>query len=386
MLLPAAGMPPMVYRSTGAGGSTQVEVLPDLLLGAAWTRARASNRDDIASVAQELVAVVDLVCRAARGEPCEVRVMAAFTGVLPDGIDAIRLPFGTLRPVAPHERALAPKSIEGSLSHTVSEGDTVIISYAGDLVLDTTVPYRIELVEQPDPGAVAWPARLRGFDDVQSNVDTIRLAALLAGSIEAPLTLIPTWRVTFDPLSFGPMLGWSDPRSLPGIAPRRLSTAAAADLARLVTDITAQRRPDFDVAVRRTISGMTVRGDPSDALVDLVIGWENLFGSSQGELRFRISAAIAWILGSDAAERTKLQQEASAVYDDRSAILHGSARTPEQIQESLGMARRITLRLLQTLFTKRRDVLARTDGASRSKSVILGELPANHEPAGGSQD
>lgn len=363
----------MIYRSTGSGGTTQLELLPELLLGGAWARARAFNRADIASVGEQLSAVVEIVRRAARGEPGEVPVLVAFTGLLLDSLDRIQLPFGTLRPMAQHERALAPTALDGTLSHTISEGDSVVISYAGDLVLETTVPYRVQLVDNADAGVpLPWPPHLRGFDEVEANIDTIRLAALLAGTAEAPLTLVPTWRLTLDPLSFGPMLGWSDPRTVPGLAPRRLTGAFAADFADLVTDISAQRRSDFDVAVRRTIQGMATRGDPSDALVDLVIGWENLFGSGQGELRFRISAAIAWILGSDANERIELHEQTSSVYDTRSAILHGSAHTPDQIQESLTIARRVTVNLLRVLFRERRDVLAMTNGTARSKAVILG--------------
>ena len=111
---------------------------------------------------------------------------------------------------------------------------------------------------------------------------------------------------------------------MPGLAPRRLTRDIADAIAALATSISQQRRPDFDVAIRRTISGMTSRGDPSDALVDLVIGWENLFGADQ-ELSFRISASIAAILGADAPQRRRLQKQCGQIYTDRSKIVHGQA-------------------------------------------------------------
>jgi hypothetical protein len=370
----SSGSLPVIFRSTGAGGTTQLELLPDLLLGAAWTRARASGRDDITSVAAALDEVLALVRRAARGEACEVRVLVGFAGLLPDGVDRVDLPYGTLRPVAPHERELAPRALEGTVSHTVAEGDTVVASYSGDLVLDTSAPYRLLVSETRGTDAPPeWPVGLRGFDHLQSKIDATQLAALLAGTSRAPLTLVPTWRLTFDPLSFGPMLGWSDARTLPSLAPRRLSPAMAKELAQLATAVHTQRRPDFEVAIRRTISGLTSRGDPDDALVDLVIAWENLFGSSQGELRFRISAAIAWVLGSDAVERANVQDQAAKVYDRRSSILHGSLPTPQQVQESLETAREISLRLLRVLLVERSDVLALSSGSARSRAVILGQ-------------
>jgi hypothetical protein len=186
--------------------------------------------------------------------------------------------------------------------------------------------------------------------------------------------MIPTWRMTLDPLNFGPMLSWSDPRTAPGFAPLRLPQTTAADFSRLASAIHYKRRPDFEVAIRRAISGMTSRGDPSDALVDLVIAWENLFGSST-ELKFRISTAIAWILGAAADERSALQVEAAKIYDRRSEILHGSAPTPEEVEDSLAVAREITMRLLGVLLTDRTDVLSMTSGAARSKQAILAGTP-----------
>jgi Apea-like HEPN len=362
---------PFIYRSTGSGGTTQLELLPELLLGAAWTRAVLTNREDLPAVAEELGAVVSIIRRAARNEAISVPVFIAFTGVLPEGIDHIDLPYGVLRPVASHERSFAPGAIEGSLSHTIADGDTVVVSYSGDLLLETSLPYRLLAVEIRDDAMPEWPPNMRGFDDVQSNVDTTRLAALLAGSPEAPLHIVPTWRLTLDPLNFGPMIGWSDPRTLPGLAPRRLSRTVADTVAKLARSISQQRRADFDVAIRRTLSGMTSRGDPGDALVDLVIGWENLFGS-ETELSFRISAAIAWILGADAAERGKLQKQCAKIYGDRSRIVHGSTLAPERIQRCLTEARDITLRLLRALFADRSDVLALTTGDRRSKAAIMG--------------
>ena len=367
----ASGPTTMLYRSTGSGGTMQLALLADVLLSNSWARAQASGRHDLESVGSELRASLDLVRQAARGEPTEIPLLVAFTGLLLDGIDPIPLPYGTLRPIAEHERALAPRSIEGTLSHTVAEGEAVVISYAGDLVLESSIPYRIRVVSNPDI-AMSWPVDLRDFDLLQANLDTTRLAALLAGTADAVLTLLPTWRLTFDPLSSGPMLSWSDPRNLPGLAPRRLTGQMARDFSDLAVAIHTLRRPSFDVAIRRTISGMTGRGDPSDALVDLVICWENLFGSTQGELRLRITAAVAWLLGSSAHERQSLLREAGRIYDNRSAIVHGSAPTPEDIQDSLMEARQITLRLLRHLFIERPDVLAMSDGNARSRALILG--------------
>lgn len=364
---------PMIFRSTGAGGTTQRELLADVFLGAAWARARVANREAISDVAAELAAVVDLVRRAARGADCEVPVLVAFTGVQLAGVDRIELPFGVLRSLAAHERRLGPPSIDGNLSRTMPDGDQLVISYAGDLVLETTIRYEVRVQTETDGEVPRFPSGLLArSDELQGNIETAQLAALLTSQTDLPLALVPTWRLILDPLSFGPMLGWSDPRALPGLVPGRMSETTADEFLGLARAVDEHRRPQFGVAIRRTISGLMSRGDPSDALVDLVIGWENLFGSTEGELRFRISAAIAWILGMDTRSRAEIQAQAARVYERRSKIVHGSAPPAEQVQETLALCRDLTIRLLRDLFIRRPDVLRLAEGAARSRAVILG--------------
>ena len=80
----------------------------------------------------------------------------------------------------------------------------------------------------------------------------------------------------------------------------------------------------MDVAARRMISAMAERKDSADALVDLVIVWENLFGSRQGEPTLRVSAALGWLLGSSAEEREAISSRAARLYSLRSDIVHGN--------------------------------------------------------------
>jgi Helicase conserved C-terminal domain len=126
----------MVYRSTGSGGGLQLWTLPDLLLTNAWWHGQLNADPSRDALAATLVSLLDLLRRASRGEPCQVKVLWAFTGIVLDGVDEIELPFGSLRPVRDHERDLAPPSLEGRVSHTAADGGSVTASYAGDVVLE----------------------------------------------------------------------------------------------------------------------------------------------------------------------------------------------------------------------------------------------------------
>lgn len=369
----SGGWTSMLFRSTGSGGSLQLWSLPDLLLTGAWWSAQVAQTHGQRALAAELVRLIDLLRRAARGERCKVKAIVAFAGIVLDAAEAIDLPFGTLRSVRDHERELAPPSLEGMVSHPTAEGDNVTASYAGDVVLETEVDYRI-VVGQPDSDGLGdWPAELRDFERLESDLDSLRLASLLVGDGSAMLTLAPTWRMVFDPLSWGPLQSWSDPRSGPSIAPRRLAASAAEQLAELTRAINDNRASGTDVAVRRVISASAVRVDPVDALVDLVIAWENLFGSRQGEPTLRISAAIGWVLGSTAEARESCRSRVSKAYALRSDIVHGNRSvSPQEAAEMLVEARTITLAALRELFTMRTDLLAMRNGDERSRALIMG--------------
>jgi hypothetical protein len=369
----SGGWTSMIYRSTGSGGTLQLWSLPDLLLTGAWWSAQLMQAHDHEALAAELVRLIALLRRAARGETCEVKAVVAFAGIVLDGVEAIDLPFGTLRPVRDDERDFAPPSLKGMVSHTTADGDSITASYAGDVVLETEVDYRIA-VEEPDYDVAGeWPPGMRDFERLEADLDSLRLASLLVSDDSAMLTVAPTWRLVFDPLSWGPLQSWSDPRIGPSIAPRRLAAAAAEELAEWSRAIHHNRSPRTDVAVRRVISASAVRVDPVDALVDLVIAWENLFGSRQGEPTLRISAALGWLLGSTPDEREKYRSRASKAYTLRSDVVHGHRPvTAQEAADMLVEARTMTRAALWDLFSERTDLLKMKNGDERSRALIMG--------------
>jgi hypothetical protein len=157
------------------------------------------------------------------------------------------------------------------------------------------------------------------------------------------------------------------------MTPRRVPPIVADRLADLASAVHRHRRTKLDVAIRRTISGMASRGDQVDALVDLVIAWESLFGSRRGEPTLRISAALGWLLGTTLDEREAYRGQAAKIYDLRSDIVHGNRDVPPQeASEALTGARAITLAALAKLFTERTELLAMDTGDDRSRQLIMG--------------
>jgi hypothetical protein len=128
----------------------------------------------------------------------------------------------------------------------------------------------------------------------------------------------------------------------------------------------------LDIAVRRTLSAATERADPTDGLIDAVIAWENLFGSGSGESTLRVSASVAWLLGTNAPERAAIRDQVKKIYDLRSKVVHGSrALGSKEATDRRSEAVDLTLRTLRTIFRDRRDLLTCKDSSARSAKVII---------------
>ncbi|WP_354697345.1 hypothetical protein DSM112329_02968 [Paraconexibacter sp. AEG42_29] len=104
-----------------------------------------------------------------------------------------------------------------------------------------------------------------------------------------------------------------------------------------------------------------------DTLVDAMIALESLFSVSQ-ELSFRLSAAVAHLLGEDRKARHDIFRQVKTLYGLRSKIVHGGT-VPELINDEEDSAIRLVIRVLEALLFERRDLLAMKDW---ELSAILG--------------
>jgi hypothetical protein len=227
------------------------------------------------------------------------------------------------------------------------------------VVLDTTSPVALHFGAVPPEGGKLFDA----IEALSRDSQLVTLAGLLVRSPgEEPILLLETWGKTFDP--FQPYVGSFSGTRNPALTPTVLDTAETAALEKWIQCLEAQYRPTLRVAIRRCISAFIERSTPEDALIDLVIALEALFGA-RGELRLRISAALAWLLGEDAEERAALQSRAKLVYDVRSKIVHGAELKENEASQAEVHAKDLLLRALATLFTDRTDLIADQNRANR---------------------
>ena len=366
----------VVFNSLGRGGTIQSVMFGETLIQASWDLATMSvPSPSLTSLYEAIGSSVDVLRSAISGRSTETRALLAFTGITTSG-RSIETPWGVLRPITDDERSSAPSMLEGAVSGTDSKGKNVTVSYAGEVVLDTALPFALTVHEWqvgdefPD---ARFPEQLEGAKALRRRSEGLQLAVLLA--VERPpgrwATARFAWHWIADPTAQGRSIGWADPKSSPAFMPTELSAEECEGLRGWCNLIERHWVSTVDIAVRRVLSAAQTRSDPSDRLVDSVIAWENLFGTTEGEPRLRISSAMAWLLADSAPDRIDLQLEIKQLYDDRSKIVHGGTFNETAISEKANRALELALSSLRELFSGRSDVLALHDGSARSLKLIL---------------
>jgi hypothetical protein len=227
-------------------------------------------------------------------------------------------------------------------------------------VLELDVPYKIKIVDQsPGLPTPTFPVDLISSQAVESALECLRLGLLLSSKREQSPNVVGTWRTYFESLDPGRSTSWNDPRRSPNFVPTQLSPRESTGWGEWSELIARLRNKTIDVAVRRTLMAAADRPDPSDALVDAVIAWENLVGSREGEPTLRVSASLAWLLGRSASDREAVRKRVSALYGTRSDIVHGNKfLDPKQAAELKGEALAITLNTFRAMLKKRPELLA----------------------------
>lgn len=196
----------------------------------------------------------------------------------------------------------------------------------------------------------------------------LALACVLAseGTL-VPGAPIMTWSTFCLPFQAGS--GYSLPR-LPGNEDKEVDLSdrilAIEEWAKVVKDVHVS---SLDISARRLVSAVAHRLDPGDALIDAVIVWENLVGTSN-EVTFRVSAALAKLLEGDASNRAALQKKLTKIYGLRSRLVHGVSINRTELREASTDAIAVAIRALRASYKKGTDWLS-LSSEKRSNCILL---------------
>jgi hypothetical protein len=341
---------------SGRGGGTQAGFLATLLLANAEAQAIAAGELTLQSYLDAVTEELRVARLLAAGEEVDVSVAVGLQGVaLPDGFH-FETPWGRLREPSDWERRWAP--------------------LGADLVLEATFPMAVEARDQGPEGETVLPNPdfLNPQRRLIETVDHLRLAFVLASSPETPIALNTTWRYVPDPFQF-PGFSWGLQPPMPRET-RPVSKAELPEIERWMNLVTERYEPKLDLPTRRLLGALTDRALGEDSLLDATIALESLFGTGQGEIRFRLAAALAWLLGSTLEERIERQRLAGKLYDQRSKVVHGSHLDPAEAEAARGAAIRLTIESMRVLISDRPELIADEE---RGRKLVLGGT--NPEPS-----
>jgi hypothetical protein len=142
-----------------------------------------------------------------------------------------------------------------------------------------------------------------------------------------------------------------------------------ADVEKWANKINDEYTSRIDIAVKRIITSVTQRIDPSDSLIDAVMVWENLVGPGS-EVSFRITSSMAKLFEDESEKRKDVQKKLRKIYDLRSKVVHGSIKDEIDIKEASNQAIGYAIELLKRSFIMGKDWLEK-DGEYRSNKILM---------------
>lgn len=358
-------------RSSGQGGTHQIWTFAETIIMSGWKSAHAKLENP--SAEDHLIAVLEnlaIVRSAVRSELVTIPARLGLVGVLlPEGVDNVDLGWALIRRADQRDGQFANvTSLDGQLTTTTPAGETVVINYSGDLVVEFEVPYVVQL--ESFNMADEWPDALRGGQDLIAEIaQNIRLGLLLA-SPEKRLILVPTWQVSLDPFTQGTGASWFDAKQTPGLMPTQLTVEQVAEWQEWSVRVAKHRIPSIDVAIRRMLAAVAERRTPDDVLVDAVIVWENLFGA-RTETTLRVTSSLAWLLGASAADRRARQTRYKKIYGTRSDVVHGATTVDQKrLLEVSAEAVQVSVEALRAIFGRRSALLESKTSEDRSLQIL----------------
>jgi hypothetical protein len=127
--------------------------------------------------------------------------------------------------------------------------------------------------------------------------------------------------------------------------------------------------PSVDISARRLVSAVTHRANQIDSLIDAIIVWENLLGTSR-KITARLSEGLAKLLEEDGTRQIALKKELADIYGVRSRLVHGAALDDSTVKKACSDAIDVAVRALRASYLKGSEWLS-LSSQERSDTLLL---------------
>jgi hypothetical protein len=265
--------------------------------------------------------------RAVRGELTRIYDIHGLSRLLiPDG-EMLTTPWGVVRP--------APLAGQASGSYVMGRPVANCVLACPRLVrveLDHSDQPAFGMLDATEAATLARPTQL------------LPLACALAAP-EQRLAPVVVWSMRLVP--FWPNWGYSWPWAILDLpSESRADEATLRSIEEWCRTVDREHHSSVDTAARRVVTAISSRADRADALIDAVMAWENLVGTSE-ETTFRVTAALAKLIEERPEYRREKQRALRDVYRIRSQVVHGATPESQRVTEAAEEAITVALEALR---------------------------------------
>lgn len=350
--------------STGSGGSLQLAMIPNHVIGYALAMMRIEKAFHPAGLLAQLGSALSAVRNLASRRTIKAPLVVSLSNVIVSPQNEVRSEHGYLIP-ADDDLFLNP--------FPGSEPTAVIVKFVDLKLLDILV--RVDSAED-DSMARRFQHRRDTFDAFrrkeEREVDRLRLGLVLASLEPDLISPVVIGQAVFNPLSHGssgirPPSPYGTP--FPAVTINEPASREIGEWFRRVSE----HPESMWMGARRLVRAVTDRQDPLDGFIDAVVCWENMLGSEEGETVFRVCASLAVLLEPDTPSlRRELFAELKDLYATRSKLIHGSREPDEGTSGALrDRAVKIAIKAMKHVYD--RPELTESDSSTqRSRILLLG--------------
>ncbi|MFG1690336.1 hypothetical protein ACGFNP_60040 [Nonomuraea sp. NPDC049269] len=353
-----------IILSNGSGSGIQLIGLLPSMLDAAWRWCVLDSRPTAATYLEKVRAILGQIRLLAEGKKINVPHVIGIRGVdVPETI-TMKLPFGIIKSSVGWGVIGTPEIENQASALLVMHFPLEVLWIGREESNDEEQSKKWDELK----GKFAVPR-----DENSRKLAMVQLSLLLASSEDRPKTATVAFDIILNP---GILSGMSY-----GFNPTPMFRPAAAMLdetaARRVESwakVVAERHPSsLDITMRRLITAFTVDRDPTDALIDGVICWENMLGSPQ-EAVLRVTSSMAKLIESrDPEKRKVIHAELKDIYKARSALVHGNSKQQpkrDKLHQYKNASLQYAIETLLRLY-ERPALLVEKDSGMRSQSILL---------------
>lgn len=349
VLAPKEGeLDPMLMYSGGGARMSTTDLITGLLSSALQKMYFLRLPKDEGTFVRTVLEGFEELRRAARGERIRAHSLIGIGRIILLEGTQVSTPWGVVRPAPPvnAEQLLPP----------FGQPQTRCI-----LAESRLLPVRFDRAPSPqrfDPSeAIQTPSRI-----------LFPLSCALASKESSkPVVPLLTWSTLLLPFQAG--FGYSVPLLPPIFGAEIDVTQVAAEIEEWARIVNRAHIPSVDIAAGRLVTSVVNRMDKCDSLIDAVMVWENLVGTST-EVTFRVTAALAKLLESDPTKRRAFRKELSDIYGVRSRVVHGGIVDAADIERACAGAIDVAVRALRASYARGRDWLALSSN-ERADSILL---------------